>query len=53
MDGQKMKEQKKTKVILNHRYCELCLESECKWCQMCVCSPFQVIRHNLKVYELA
>ena len=30
-----------------------CLESECKWCQMWVCSPFQVIRHNLKVYKPA
>ena len=24
------------------------LKSECKWCHMCVCSPFQVIRHILK-----
>ena len=32
----------------NHRYCQLCLKSECKWCHMCVCSPFQVIRHILK-----
>ena len=24
------------------------LESECKWCHRCVCSPFQVIRHIWK-----
>ena len=28
----------------NQRYCQLCLNSECK-CHMCVFSPFQVIRH--------
>ena len=40
---------KKKKILL-----VICLdESECEWCQMCVCSPFQVIRHNLKVYKLA
>ena len=21
-------------------YCQICLRSECKWCHMCVCSPF-------------
>ena len=34
--GKNMKEQKKF------------LRSECKWCDMCVCSPFHVIRHILK-----
>ena len=29
-------------------YCELGFRSECKWCHMCDCSPFQVIRHILK-----
>ena len=41
----KMKEQKK---FQDHRHWQLCFRSESKWCYMCVCSPFQVIRHNLK-----
>ena len=45
--GKKMKEQK-TKIFQNHRYCQLCLTSGCKWSHVCVCSPFQVIRHMLK-----
>ena len=41
------------KVFQNHRYCQLCLKSECKWCHMCVVySPFQVIRHILKFVNL-
>ena len=36
------------KVFQNHRYIQLCLRSECKWCHMSVCSLFQVIRHILK-----
>ena len=42
----KMKEQKK--LFQDHRYCQLCLRSECKWCHMHVCSALQVIRHILK-----
>ena len=38
MDGQKYgwtgKNEEAKKL---HRCCQLCLESECKWCQMCVC----------------
>ena len=26
----------------------LCLESKCKLCHMCACSPFQVTRHIWK-----
>ena len=46
--GGRVKELRSKKVSQNHRNCQLCLRSECKWCHMCVCSPFQVIRHILK-----
>ena len=39
---------KEKKVFQNHRYCQLCLRSDCKWCHLCVCCIFQVIRHILK-----
>ena len=47
VDGKKMKEQNK-KVFQNHRCCQLCFRSECKWGHMYVCSPFQVITHSFK-----
>ena len=39
VDG--VKKSSKTIDIVSYAF----LESECKWCHMCVFNPFQVIRH--------
>ena len=43
---------RKNEGAKNHRHCQLCLRNECKWCHMCICSLFQVIRHILKCVNL-
>ena len=45
-----MKEQKRSSK--NHRYCVLCLRSECKWCHMCLSSISGHLTH-FKVCKLA
>ena len=44
MGGGYKNEEAQKKEFQNY-ICQLYLRSECKWCLMCVCSPFQVIRH--------
>ena len=46
--GKKMNEQNK-KASKTIDIVSLCLERESKLCHMCVCSPFQVIRHIKKI----
>ena len=53
MDGQKNEGAKKKRSSKTIDIVSYALKVSGKWCQMCVCSPFQVIRHNLKVYKLA
>ena len=45
--GIKMKEQKRSSKTID--IVKLCLESERKWCHMCVCSPFQVKKIHLNL----
>ena len=44
--GKKMKEQINIDIV------SYALKVSVKWCHVCVRSPFQVIRHNLKVCKL-
>ena len=44
--GKQMKEQKRFSKTID--IVSYALKSECKWCHMCVCRPFRVIRYILK-----
>ena len=50
--GGRVKHEGAQKSLQKHRYCQLCLRNECKWCHVCVCSPFHVQEKTFKVCKL-